>query len=120
MTRLLNIFENLFLFVFMHQMVQEDQLSKIFSAVHPLTATSIYSNNQSKLLLVGTKSIRYSHRAHMIALVVSQISSRFLCSARSLYYTKYNILPSHHTLPITTLYVHPLLLIQPVRTLPYV
>jgi hypothetical protein len=53
MARLLNIFEILFLFVFMHQMVQGDQLSKIFSAVldhPPLTATSIYSNNQSKLL----------------------------------------------------------------------
>jgi len=72
------------------------------------------------LILVGTKSIRYSHRAHTITLVVSQSSSHFLCSARSLYYTKYNILPSHHTLPITTLYVHPLLPIQPVPALPYV
>ena len=53
MARLLNIFEILFLVIFMHQMVEGDQLSKTFSAVldhPPLTATPIYSNNQSKLL----------------------------------------------------------------------
>ena len=41
----------------MHQMVQGDQLSKIFSAVLPLTATPTYSNNQSKLLYMAGVTI---------------------------------------------------------------
>ena len=41
----------------MHQMVQGDQLSKIFSAVLPLTATPTYSNNQSKLLYMADVTI---------------------------------------------------------------
>ena len=52
--------EKKFLFIFMNQMVQGDQLSKIFSAVldhPPLTATPIYSNNQSKLLYMASVTI---------------------------------------------------------------
>ena len=52
--------EKIFLFIFMNQMVQGDQLSKTFSAVldhPPLTATPIYSNNQSKLLYMVSVTI---------------------------------------------------------------
>ena len=38
-------------------MVQGDHLSKIFSAVLPLTATPTYSNNQSKLLYMAGVTI---------------------------------------------------------------
>ena len=47
--------DKIFLFIFMHQMVQGDQFSKIFST--PLTATPIYSNNQLKLLYMAGVTI---------------------------------------------------------------
>ena len=47
----------------MHQMVQGDQLSKIFSAVLGLTATSIYSNNQSIKITIYGKCYNMQHNS---------------------------------------------------------